>query len=84
MSEITLKEIINWVKENFPATIIDEVTGATVTIKQNTMLQEKLRLLEERIERMIEGHMDEFMWNVSNKCSEEVIVVLNQILGGDK
>jgi len=84
MNEITLKEIINYVKENFPSTIIDEVTGATITINQNAILQEMLRQLEERIEKIVEGHMDEFFWNINNKCSEEIIIVLNQILGEKK
>jgi len=53
MSEIALREIINYVKQNFPSTIIDEVTGATVTINQNSILQEKLRLFEEQIEKRI-------------------------------
>lgn len=77
----TLREIISYVKKNFPATIVNEATGASTTFIQNATLQEMLRQLEERIERIVEGHMDEFFWNIDNECSEEIIAVLNQILG---
>jgi len=80
MSEITLRDIINWVDEN----IEDFILGEGGCISRNPRVKElkqKLHKLEKRIEKMMGGHMDEFFWNIDNECSEEIIAVLNQILG---
>jgi len=58
MNKITLREIIKWVEKNFPATIVDEVTGATVTMCENAILQDKLHQLEKQIEEIIEDYSE--------------------------
>jgi len=51
--EITLRNLISWVKQNFPAKIIDEVSGAEVEVGKNKELQEKLLWFKWQMEGII-------------------------------
>jgi len=72
MQRITLREIIKWVEKNFPATIVDEVSRATVTMCKNAILQDKLHQLEKQIEETIEEYSE----------LATVRMELREILGG--
>jgi len=45
--------LIEWVKENFPAKIVDEVSGAEVEVGKNKELQEKLSQFKQWIKKEI-------------------------------
>jgi len=85
----TLREIISYVKKNFPATIVNEATGASTTFIQNAILQEMLRQLEERIEKEIRqtvrNQMDKAGQDqLLNAYQDGKIEAYQEVLGEDK
>jgi len=80
MQEITLKSLISWVKQNFPAKIIDEVSGAEVEVGKNKELQEKLFELEEKTKQIIED-LDAMIRTITGKVFGFATFLRREILG---
>lgn len=73
MQEITLKNLIRWVKENFPAKIIDEVSGAEVIMENNQFLQMWLEKLEEKIRKIIEDLDVIELYDIADIVEERIL-----------
>lgn len=79
MSEITLKEIINWVEKNMKVYF----TFSSKEIVPTSELLKKLHQLEERIEKIIKEKMEEAekFRSVEHNEFEVIASYLQEILG---
>lgn len=73
MQEITLKSLIYWVKQNFPAKVIDEVSGAEVIMENNQFLQMWLEKLKKKMEQIIEDLDVIELYDIADIVEEEIL-----------